>query len=123
VHDLNNPLSVVIGYSALVAEEVRRLAQHDLAGAKKLLEFSAIVEKAADYCHQLSENWRLAARKTTEYSIVDLVPIASEVVQVIFFSNPAIHLSGLSEAKVRGSKFELTPTFHKVAGRNRRMAS
>lgn len=107
VHDLNNPLSVVIGYSSLVAEEARRLAQHDPLTGRRLIEFSGVVEKAADYCHQLSESWRLAAKKVTEFSVVDLVPIAAEVGQVIFFSNPAIRFSGLQEARVRGSKFDL----------------
>src|SRR5690349_17994088 len=37
VHDLNNPLTVVIGYAALVAEEVRVLAQHDAETAKKVV--------------------------------------------------------------------------------------
>jgi signal transduction histidine kinase len=107
VHDLNNPLSVVIGYSSLVAEEARRLAQFDPVAGRKLVEFASMVERAADYCHHLSDNWRLASRKVTEYAPVDLVQIAAEVAQVIFFSNPAIQVSGLKEAVVRGSKFEL----------------
>src|SRR5271154_694745 len=63
VHDLNNPLTVVIGYAALVAEEARTVAQSDPALAQKLLEYAGMVEKAAEYCHHLSENWRLSAKK------------------------------------------------------------
>jgi signal transduction histidine kinase len=107
VHDLNNPLSVVIGYSALVAEEARRLARYDPNAGRKLVDFATMVEKAADYCHHLSENWRQASRKVPEYAPVDLVEITSEVAQVILLGNPAIHLTGLAEAVVRGSKFEL----------------
>ncbi len=107
VHDLNNPLTVVIGYSSLVAEEARRLAQHDPGAGQRVIEFSGMVEKAAEYCHHLSENWRLASRKVTEFSPVDLVQVAHEVWQVIFFSNPAIQVSGPKTVVVRGSKFEL----------------
>ncbi len=107
VHDLNNPLTVVIGYAALVAEESRMLAQRDPELAKKLVEYAGMVEKAAEYCHHLSENWRLASRHATEFQSVDLVRIAQEVRQVIFFGNGAIQGAGLSEAWVRGSKFEL----------------
>jgi signal transduction histidine kinase len=107
VHDLNNPLSVVIGYSALVAEEARRLARLDPVVGQKLIEFSTMVEKAADYCHHLSENWRLAAKKVTEFAPVDLVAVVTEVRQVLLFNNPAIRVSGLPTAMVRGSKFEL----------------
>jgi len=56
VHDLNNPLTVVIGYAALVAEEARALALRDPDAAKKLTDYSGMVEKAAEYCHHLSEN-------------------------------------------------------------------
>ncbi len=107
VHDLNNPLTVVIGYAALVAEEARVLAQRDPDTAKKIAEYSAMVEKAAEYCHHLSENWRMAAKQTPEFARVDLVHIVQEVRQVIFFGNTAIQISGLPEAFVRGAKFEL----------------
>lgn len=107
VHDLNNPLTVVIGYAALVAEEARLIGQRDPEAGKKLLEYGAMVEKAAEYCHHLSENWRLASRQATEFQRVDIVQVAREVRDVIFFGNVAIQCTGLGEAWVRGSKFEL----------------
>lgn len=114
VHDLNNPLTVVIGYSALMAEEARAMSQRDPETAKKLIEYSAMVEKAAEYCHHLSENWRLASKQATEFGRVDLAEIANEVRQVIFFGNAAIQVSGLGEAWVRGSKFELMRIFQNL---------
>lgn len=107
VHDLNNPLTVVIGYAALVAEEARLVSQRDNDAGKKLLEYGLMVEKAAEYCHHLSENWRLASKQVTEFQRVDLVQIAQEVKNVIFFGNSAIQCAGLGEAWVRGSRFEL----------------
>ncbi len=114
VHDLNNPLTVVIGYAALVAEEARLLSQRDPETAKKLTEYSLMVEKAAEYCHHLSENWRLASKQAAEFVPVDLVQIGLEVRQVIFFGNGAIQCSGLTEAWVRGSKFELMRVFQNL---------
>jgi signal transduction histidine kinase len=114
VHDLNNPLTVVIGYAALVAEEARLLAQRDTETAKKILDYSAMVEKAAEYCHHLSENWRMAAKKAPEFTRLDLVQVVNEVRQVIFFGNIAIQCAGLPEAWVRGSKFELMRVFQNL---------
>lgn len=114
VHDLNNPLTVVIGYAALVAEEARLLGQRDPDVAKKLLDYAAMVEKAAEYCHHLSENWRQASKQATEFVRVDLVQIAQEVRQVIFFGNAAIQCAGEPQAWVRGSKFELMRVFQNV---------
>src|SRR4051812_49220971 len=87
VHDLNNPLTVVIGYAALVAEEARMLAERDPEAGKKLIDYSAMVEKAAEYCHHLSENWRTAAKQAPSFTRVDLVQLVQEVRQVIFFGN------------------------------------
>lgn len=114
VHDLNNPLTVVVGYAALFAEEAKLLGQRDPEMAKKLLEYAAMVEKAAEYCHHLSENWRQASKQATEFARVDLVAIAQEVRQVIFFGNTAIQTTGLNEALVRGSKFELMRIFQNL---------
>lgn len=107
VHDLNNPLTVVIGYASLLAEEARILSQRDAEAGRKLIEYSAMVEKAAEYCHHLSENWRMAAKQTPTFARVDLLLVVQEVRQVIFFGNVAIQTAGLAEAWVRGAKFEL----------------
>ncbi|MEX2281827.1 MAG: response regulator [Gemmatimonadota bacterium] len=114
VHDLNNPLTVVIGYAALVAEETRALGQRDPEMAKKLLEYAGMVEKAAEYCQHLSENWRLASKQATEFSRVDLVQIAEEVRRVIFFGNVAIQFTGVAQAWIRGSRFELMRVFQNL---------
>jgi len=114
VHDLNNPLTVVIGYAALLAEEARSVALRDPGLAQKMLDYAGMVEKAAEYCHHLSENWRMATKKTAEFVRVDLVQVAHEVRQVIFFGNVAIQLSGLGAALVRGSKYELMRVFQNL---------
>lgn len=114
VHDLNNPLTVVIGYAALLADEAQPLAQHDPQAAKKLLEYAHIVEKAAEYCHHLSENWRTASKHVPEFAVVDLAAVVHEVRQVIFFGNPAIALEGEAQASVRGARFELMRVFQNL---------
>lgn len=111
VHDLNNPLTVVIGYATLLAEEARRIAERDVEMASKITGYAAMVEKAAEYCHHLSENWRLSSRKTAEFGPVDLVAVANDVRQVLFFGNVAIHIEGVPCAMVRGSKYELMRIF------------
>ena len=114
VHDLNNPLTVVIGYAALVADEAGVIAQREPELAKKLIEYARVVEKAADYCRHLSENWRTASKQTALYERVDLLAIAREVRAVIFMGNGAIEVTEGGEAWVRGSKFELMRVFQNL---------
>ncbi len=114
VHDLNNPLTVVIGYAALLVDEVHAIAKLDSERGRKLQEYAGIVEKAAEYCHHLSENWRQGARKPADYKQIDLVKVAHDVREVIFFNNLAIRIHGLTEAPVRGSSFELMRIFQNL---------
>jgi signal transduction histidine kinase len=114
VHDLNNPLTVVIGYSTLLVEEARAIAVTDAERGRRMEEYAAMVEKAADYCQHLSENWRQGARRVAEYQPVNLVKVIDDVCQVIFFNQLAIRHSGLGEAVVRGSSFELMRIFQNL---------
>ncbi len=114
VHDLNNPLTVVIGYSALMIEEARKLGIGDPELGKRMSDYALIVEKAAEYCHHLSENWRLASRKTSDFALLNLVSVAFEVKQVILFGNPAVQILGTPDAWVRGAKFEIMRVFQNL---------
>jgi signal transduction histidine kinase len=114
VHDLNNPLTVVIGYATLLVEEARGVSKIDPERGQKLLEYASMVERAAEYCHHLSENWRQASKKAADYAPVDLVAVLQEVRQVIFFGNAAVQISGPAEVSVRGSKFELMRVFQNL---------
>ncbi len=73
-----------------------------------------MVEKAAEYCHHLSENWRMSSKKTKEFTQTDIVQIAREVRQVIFFGNTIINVTGVESALVLGSKYELMRVFQNV---------
>ncbi|MFM1851960.1 MAG: hypothetical protein RIS54_1644, partial [Verrucomicrobiota bacterium] len=53
VHDLNNPLTVVIGYAALLVEEARTLSRQTNADSAKMRDYAGVVERAAEYCHHL----------------------------------------------------------------------
>ncbi len=114
VHDLNNPLTVVVGYAALLVEEARAVAAQDAERGRRLRDYAGIVEKAAEYCHHLSENWRMASKQATEFARLDLVQVVQEVRQVVFFGEISVQFTGLSSAFIRGSKFELMRVFQNL---------
>jgi Signal transduction histidine kinase len=114
VHDLNNPLTVVVGYAALLVEEARAVAAMDPERGRRLRDYAGIVEKAAEYCHHLSENWRMASKQATEFARLDLVQVVQEVRQVVFFGEISVQFTGLSSAMIRGSKFELMRVFQNL---------
>jgi signal transduction histidine kinase len=114
VHDLNNPLTVVIGYATLLVDEARAVSATDAERGRRLLDYANLVEKAAEYCHHLSENWRQASKQAADFALIDLVKIAREVQSVVFFGSVSISFTGLEAAPIRGSKFELMRVFQNI---------
>lgn len=114
VHDLANPLTVMIGYAGLLVEEAEDIARQHPERADKLKGYSVIVEKAAEYCHHLADNWRQASRKTTEFTQIDLVSVVKEVKHVIFFGNGALEVTGDDNAWIKGARFELARVFQNL---------
>jgi signal transduction histidine kinase len=116
VHDLANPLTVMIGYAALLVQEAKKLGQRPgpNGGGDKMLNYADVVSRAAEYCHHLAENWRQASRNSAEFATLDLVRLVKDVREVIFFNNAAFQCSGLATAAIRGSQFELTRVFQNV---------
>ena len=49
----------------------------------------------------------MASKQATEFGAVDLIRVAEDVRQVLFFGNTAIQISGLEKTLIRGSRFEL----------------
>lgn len=114
VHDLANPLTVMIGYAGLLQEEAKNLTAEDPAKAEKFIEYADIVERSAEYCHYLAENWRKASHRAVDFSDVDLVELAREMHRVIFFSNTAISFGGEPSMTVKGVRLELARIFQNL---------
>jgi signal transduction histidine kinase len=105
---------VVIGYATLLADEAKDVAARNPEMGAKLIEYSQVISSAAEYCHHLSENWRHSSKKLAQMTRVDLVQVAREVQQVIFFGNNAIEILGEDQAEILGSKFELMRIFQNI---------
>lgn len=114
VHDLSNPLTVLIGYSGLLKQEAKKIAGKSTKDTSRFLEYADIVEQAAEYCHHLAENWRRASKETSDFVDLDLVELAREMHRVIFFSKPSISFSGDESFLVRGSRMELSRVFQNL---------
>ena len=114
VHDLANPLTVMIGYATLLVQETKKAAKREGEDSKKLLNYADVVSRAAEYCHELADNWKQTSRKATQFADIDLVKLTQHVKDVIFFSNAVIEIGGASQAVVRGSQFELTRVFQNI---------
>lgn len=114
VHDLANPLTVMIGYAGLLQEEAKVLAAESPQKAAKFMEYAKIVERSAEYCHHLAENWRKSTHQSEDFREVDLVELAREMHRVIFFSNEAIKFAGESRLVVKGVRLELARVFQNL---------
>ena len=84
---------------------------------KKLLDNAVMVEKAAEYCRQLAENWRQdVAKKSAEFARLDLVHIVQEApADHLFRQSGHSDLAGLAwKRPLQGAKFELMRIFQNL---------
>jgi len=114
VHDLNNPLTVVIGYAAMLREEVKKSVGPNEERPRKLQEYATLIEKAAEYCHHLSDNWRQANRELSDSGPVSIAAVVQEVKEVILFNDAAIKIEGARDVVVKGTKFEMMRIFQNL---------
>lgn len=114
VHDLANPLTVMIGYAGLLQEEAKVLAGVSPEKAAKFMDYAQIVERSAEYCHHLAENWRKSTYQAEDFKEVDLVELAREMHRVIFFSNESIVFVGAPRLLVKGVRLELARVFQNL---------
>ncbi len=114
VHDLANPLTVLIGYTGLLKQETNALEKRNPGSSSRLNDFVEIIERSTKYCHHLAENWRKVSRDTDSFESVDLVDLAKEVHRVIFFSNPAIEFVGADVLTVKDSRLDLARVFQNL---------
>lgn len=114
VHDLNNPLQVVLGNTELLLATVNEVAARDPDLAKRLFRYAELVQKSAEYCRYLSETWRKAVKGAETFSRLNLVDCIQEVHRVLFLEHGAVQVEGVPDAFVRGSKFELMRVFQNL---------
>lgn len=108
VHDLVNPLSVVVGYSSLLASEVgsRQACQSATLG-QRAAEYLETIAQAAAYCRYLADNWRRMSRASNSLECLDLVELVRATVRVVFGEDSSIQVSGELKAIVRAARYEL----------------
>lgn len=112
VHDLANPLAVLIGYSELLTAEIEKRGETTDENAT-VREYSEILGQAAHYCHQLAENWRITA-KDDNFVEFPLSQLLDDIKRVIFYNSTSISISVAGKGVIKGSQFSLTRVFQNL---------
>jgi signal transduction histidine kinase len=114
VHDLANPLTVLIGYAAVLAQEAMAASIPNAERMEKIRSNAATVQRAAEYCQHLAENWRNTSKQVTNAERVEVATLVREVRDVIFFGSESIVVPDGPQCWVRGSAFELARVFQNL---------
>ncbi len=114
VHDLANPLTVLIGYAAVLAQEASAPFAPDAERMEKIRSNAATVQRAAEYCQHLAENWRNTSKQVANAERVEVAALVREVRDVIFFGSESVVVPDGPKCWVRGSAFELARVFQNL---------
>ena len=69
VHDLRNPLSVVLGYVQLLAEDLKLAKEANASHSQEVdpLEYVEVIEKSARRCRELLDLWNNLGKSTSDH--------------------------------------------------------
>ncbi|WP_438751238.1 hybrid sensor histidine kinase/response regulator [Pararhizobium sp. O133] len=85
-HELNNPLSIVIGQAMMLRERITEAATHQLAG-EELAQRSAKIESAANRCAKIVRSFLdMARQRKTERQAVPLPHLVREALDLLKYN-------------------------------------
>ncbi|HMP72973.1 MAG TPA: hybrid sensor histidine kinase/response regulator [Kiritimatiellia bacterium] len=122
VHDLRNPMSIVLGYTQLLTEDLSKLRDGaDSMQAESALHYLEIIEKSAKRCKDLTEVWRNLGRKDPDsvrpIEVNTLLKSVVDEIKVIGRSRPVeILLEDTPETLyIFGDATQITRTLNNIA--------
>ena len=122
VHDLRNPLTIVLGYVQLLTEQLNS-AKENLGGHfGETVEYLDVIEKNVQRCHELAKMWQSFGKVTEEQfediSLLDLMrDIVIGVEPLAQNDNSSIGLSSDQDVyTIKGSNTQLVRAIHNVIG-------
>ncbi len=114
VHDLANPLTVLIGYASVLAQDAALPNEPSEERMAKIRASASTVQRAAQYCQHLAENWRNTTKQVSNAERFEIASLVREVRDVIFFGSESIVVADRPACWVRGSAFELARVFQNL---------
>jgi response regulator RpfG family c-di-GMP phosphodiesterase len=107
VHDLSNPLTVVIGYADLLATEIQALKSAGGAVPDHLMQYSGVIKNAAEYCRHLSQNWRRASGEVPRMEKLSIKSVVEDSVSLLSEETSGVKILSSGDLTVKGAKYEL----------------
>lgn len=122
MHDLRNPLGVILGYAELLSEDLRQIQSTSGTLPPDTLEYLNTIEKNVRVCTELTEMWRnLGSGDAQRSPPLALWPLIEEIVRSIRRPSDGISfdLDASPEnrkAQVRGERLQLRRAFQNLIG-------
>lgn len=107
VHDIANPLTIVIGYADLLSAELQASGGNSVDISSRLLRYTEVIRNASEYCRHLSQNWRRSSGGILSMENLDLGAVICQAADLLFENRVVVEIDREEECLVRGVRFEL----------------
>lgn len=107
VHDLSNPLTIVIGYANLLLMELQAAKVRGVELPVQIAEYTDVIKNSAEYCRHLAQNWRRASGEVPRMELIDLFEVVMQTKSLLFENEKGIELIGSGHYFIKASKFEI----------------
>jgi signal transduction histidine kinase len=119
VHDLRNPLTIVLGYVELLNQQLQGV--RDLLGGhyEDTLRYLEVINSNADRCKQLADAWQGAGEHAGEMEPVGIADLLRSVREGIEFLAAGRHAAvdfevGINGTRVKANRSQLLRAVHNV---------
>lgn len=122
VHDLRNPLAVILGYTQMLSEDLEKAKRTSAEGTEEAFTHVDIIANSVRRCRELIESWLALARPGQRaVELVELGGLVGEVVETFSFiaveRKAVLDFQDLPESlEVRGDAIQLRRVMQNVVG-------
>ena len=115
LHDLNNPLTVAVGFTQVLLHEMKSL-ESPPPGFDRIMDQLQIIDRASTDCAELIQSWRSINREHAAPTPFDLRELIVSLQNTVFQHAPGVFVEEGPETTVLGVPIECRRIFQNLIG-------
>ncbi len=120
VHDLRNPMTVILGYIQILSEDLKKAEREGMSAGDTVSEYVDVIEQSVKRCRELIETWlRISRNDTSQFRALDINDLMTELIRQNNWNNRdgSVRLSfdpSSDTVKIKGDRIQVQRALQNV---------